>query len=283
MIRHHRFTLIELLAAMAVFTVLLLISMRLFSGTQRMWVRSEQKTNAFADTRAAMEFVAARLQTMIYYAIDDEKVPFKLTVEHTGSDSKFDKGSSSIYFMTAMPMNRRKMATSSDTNRGKRQKTSKLDSFDGFRFLRFRVEDGKLKMDIASSHNSRKFPYLAPPYGTYYSSTPDENKIFVAPFWENNDTASTVTIMKNVTSFKLTPYVSENGKLEKENSDLVGPPALLEIEVSVIDNDEKFTEMTGIATEPGDDENVQKAKKAEREAIQSEYGYTFRRAVVLGK
>ena len=82
-IYRHKFTLVELLAAMAVFSVLLLVSMQLFSGVQRVWVRAEQKTNSFADSRAAMEFIAARLQTMVYYSIkiDDnnsEQVPFGL-------------------------------------------------------------------------------------------------------------------------------------------------------------------------------------------------------------
>ncbi len=271
MLRHHRFTLVELLAAMAVFAVLLLISMRLFSGTQRMWVRSEQKTNAFADTRAAMEFVAARLQTAIYYSVEEQEVPFGLTYENSASDD-FKVDTSSIYFMTAMPMNRKKMDTSADA--GKKSDTKKVDSFEGFRFLRFRCDkDGKLKMDIASSHNSRKFQYLAPPYEVYYTKTPTEGQIFDNDtFWKKNDTLSTVTIMKNVTSFKLVPFVAENGKLIRRESNLEEPPELLEIEISVIDNSEKFEIWNDNGTNAD-----------QKKSIQEEFGYTFRRAVVLGK
>ena len=136
-IYRHKFTLVELLAAMAVFSVLLLVSMQLFSGVQRVWVRAEQKTNSFADSRAAMEFIAARLQTMVYYSIkiDDnnsEQVPFGLKYYDSST-------SSTIYFMTAMPMNRRKNGR-------------EIDLFKGFRFLRFKVENGELRMDIASAH-----------------------------------------------------------------------------------------------------------------------------------
>ncbi len=272
MIRQHKFTLVELLAAMAVFAVLLLISMRLFSGTQRMWVRSEQKTNAFADTRSAMEFVAARLQTMIYYSVDDERVPFQLTVKKAQGEY-FDKDTSSIYFMTSMPMNRKTSNDAGGTggDRNSKQNTKNLDNFDGFRFLRFRVKDGKLKMDIASARNSRKFQYLVPPYGVYYKKTPKEDAIFSSAYWKKDDTLSTVTIMKNVTDFKFTPYVINNsGNLEKDDSDQEEPPELLEIEISVIDNDDKFNDYND-------------ADSAEKDAIKSEYGYTFRRAVQLGK
>ena len=44
----NKFTLIELLAAMAVFSILLMLSIRLFTGAQNLWLRSEQKTDTFA-------------------------------------------------------------------------------------------------------------------------------------------------------------------------------------------------------------------------------------------
>ncbi|WP_419643433.1 PilW family protein, partial [Victivallis vadensis] len=37
------FTLVELLVAMAVFSVMLLLMMQFFSGAQRIWVSTEQK------------------------------------------------------------------------------------------------------------------------------------------------------------------------------------------------------------------------------------------------
>ena len=39
------FTLVELLVAMAVFSVMLLLMMQFFSGAQRIWVSTEQKNN----------------------------------------------------------------------------------------------------------------------------------------------------------------------------------------------------------------------------------------------
>ena len=59
---------------MVVFSILLVISMRLFSGAQQIWLRSEQKTDTFASARTAMEFVSSRLQTISY--VSDE--PFEM-------------------------------------------------------------------------------------------------------------------------------------------------------------------------------------------------------------
>jgi prepilin-type N-terminal cleavage/methylation domain-containing protein len=93
--RRINFTLIELLAAMAVFSILLVVSMRLFSGAQQIWMRSEQKTDTFASARTAMEFIASRMQTIYYH--NDE--PFEITDGVSSGTYEMD----SIWFLSNMP------------------------------------------------------------------------------------------------------------------------------------------------------------------------------------
>ena len=90
-IKKSRFTLVELLVSMAVFSVLLLVSMQIFSGSQKLWLASEQNNRVYADVRSAMEFITSRLQTQAY----SDGMPFRITNDK-------------MYFPTAMPMNRKK-------------------------------------------------------------------------------------------------------------------------------------------------------------------------------
>lgn len=244
------FTLVELLAAMVVFTILLLISMRLFSGAQQLWVRSEQKTNAFADARTAMEFVAVRMQTLVYY----ENVPFCMN----------DDG---VWFATAMPMEDR-------------------DDEYYLRFMKFERDDsdgrGLLVMKIyADKDESRSFIAHFPPFNDDSEAESAWNKVDNK---FNDSSVEKVELIENVTDFKVHGFfaVKTNGDLNltpqkdvnssfKNGSSIKTPPYLMEIEISLIDNKEAYQRWRD---ETDDD------KKKE---IFSEYGYTFRRAILLGQ
>jgi hypothetical protein len=163
--------------------------------------------------------------------------------------------SSTIYFMTTMPMNRRKN-----------------DLFKGFRFLRFKVENGELRMDIASAHDFKKptkFQHLVPPYDSFYKNRPSEGVIFNKPYYDSTEDESSAVIVKNVTAFKLVPF-DDDLKEKSSDTTLTEPPKMLRIELSIIDNADKFAEW-------------QSADNDDKKAIQEEFGYTFQRVVVLGK
>jgi hypothetical protein len=159
--------------------------------------------------------------------------------------------------MTAMPMNRRKNGR-------------EIDLFKGFRFLRFKVENGELRMDIASAHNSTRFQYLVPPYESYYKNRPSEGDIFNKPYYDSTEDESSAVIVKNVTAFKLVPF-DDDLKEKSSDTTLTEPPKMLRIELSIIDNADKFAEWQSA---DNDDD---------KKAIQEEFGYTFQRVVVLGK
>ena len=62
----HSFTLIELIVAMAVFSLMMMMMMQFFSDTQTLWSRSEEKNNMYADARIAMDLMSSALQSVYY-------------------------------------------------------------------------------------------------------------------------------------------------------------------------------------------------------------------------
>ena len=60
------FTLIELVVAMAVFSLMMMLMMQFFVDTQRLWSKSEDKANMYADARVAMDLMASALQSVYY-------------------------------------------------------------------------------------------------------------------------------------------------------------------------------------------------------------------------
>ena len=260
--RRSNFTLVELMVAMGVFVVLLMVSMQIFGGARKLWVRSEQKNSAFAAARTAMEFVAARLQTCVYM----DEMPFELKAA-SSSASHYE----SVFFATTIPMNR------------------KDDNFN-LRFIKFAIEEvkieesdeckktGVLKMRIVSDHTSGDFAKWLPPYRKHKGPN---YKTACGKINDKFDKASgkdSIDIIENVTSFKLFAYNMSakraNAKLKKDTIDAKTqmqntPPYLLEIEISVIDSKENYKKWD-------------KAGKDEKKEIETESGYTFRRAVLLG-
>ena len=261
-----KFTLVELLAAMAVFSVLLLVSMQLFSGAQQLWVRSEQKSNAFSDARTAMEFVAVRLQTVVYY----DSMPFGMDKDE-------------IFFATAMPMENR-------------------DAEYYLRFLKFELDDstekGLLVMKTYSGkENARSFIKHFPPYkkdtdietawdnvktkfGKNISSMTVESENIL---YKDGEDVEAIVVAENVTDFKIHGHFATKdgtgwkltaqkdiGDTFKDGSFIIAPPYLAEVEISIIDNKEAY-------------QRWRKASDTAKKDIFAEYGYTFRRAVVLGQ
>ena len=60
------FTLMEVLVAMAVFTVMMTILLNFFVGTQKLWSGTDSKNELYADARVAMDLFASTLQSQFY-------------------------------------------------------------------------------------------------------------------------------------------------------------------------------------------------------------------------
>lgn len=61
-----RFTLVELMMAMAIFTIISLIMMRFFSSAQQIWSKASQRNEVYADARIALDLIARDLQCALY-------------------------------------------------------------------------------------------------------------------------------------------------------------------------------------------------------------------------
>ncbi|MDD3117666.1 MAG: prepilin-type N-terminal cleavage/methylation domain-containing protein [Victivallales bacterium] len=69
----HGFTLLELIVAMGIFSVLMLMLMQFFSSAQQIWTSSEKRNTVYADARIAMDLMSSVLQTTFYRP---DAVPF---------------------------------------------------------------------------------------------------------------------------------------------------------------------------------------------------------------
>ena len=103
--RVRRFTLVELLVAMAVFVVLLGLLLQFFSGAQRMWINMEQRNNMYADARTVMDILSTMTQNAFYA----EKVGVPFIIEKTQPNKRenegYDKNQYKMYFATLSRQN----------------------------------------------------------------------------------------------------------------------------------------------------------------------------------
>ncbi len=65
-VRKSAFTLVELLVAMAVFSVLMLALMQFFGSAQKLWTYTARKVNMYEDARVAMDLMARDIQSAYY-------------------------------------------------------------------------------------------------------------------------------------------------------------------------------------------------------------------------
>lgn len=280
--KHYKnpFTLVELLAAMAVFAILLAVSLQLFSGAQNIWLRSERKTDTFAGARTAMEFLASRLQTLVFVDTDNDaqRYPFNIDDDSGSKGAELD----SIWFISRMARG----------NGGHYR-----------HIVKFRLVDpdgtqdnaGTLQMIVYSGQNARGsknfYGQLFPTYRD--SSRRDKviksisqanthiNNVFKAvedsgdkPTVDSVETYAAATdIIENVIGLKLEHYTVNadgDGLSNALSGDSSFAPYLIDIELRVLDSRESFLLW-------------QKASNEEKNKIFMEHGYTFRRAVLLGK
>ena len=67
------FTIVELIVAMAIFAILMLILMQIFSATQDVWRKTSEKSDSYESARSVLNIIAGDLQSAIYA---ENGVPF---------------------------------------------------------------------------------------------------------------------------------------------------------------------------------------------------------------
>ena len=75
-IRKNSFTLVEILVAMAVFSILLTLMVQFFASARTLWTANEKRTSVYADASIAMNLMATLLQTTFY---TEGGMPFLIT------------------------------------------------------------------------------------------------------------------------------------------------------------------------------------------------------------
>ncbi len=69
--RKSSFTLVELIVAMAIFSIMMMMVIGFFTDTQKLWSRTDDKNNMYADARIAMDLMSSALQSVYYQAAGD--------------------------------------------------------------------------------------------------------------------------------------------------------------------------------------------------------------------
>ena len=253
--RRRSFTLVELLVAMGVLTLLVMLMLQLFGGAQKLWVANEKRSGIYADARAAMELMAELIGTVqfscgekldennVYQTDASQNTIFSLdTATKSGG-----KNSSAITFLA---------------------KTSRdLPMKDNYcRFISFRLGSsneaalrGKLLMliyadktseDISAAHKADDFYKLFPPYDTNRDTVRNTLNGYFNTLIANfkgydgdGEYEHCQVIAENVVSFKLTAYTLEgtgdSRALKKlaDDADIKEPPYMLEIQLTMLDRD----------------------------------------------
>ena len=105
----HRFTLVEILVAMAVFSILLTLMVQFFASARTLWTANEKRTSVYADASIALDLMANLLQTTFPFI--EEKTPPTPSVNQTPfciksetSSPTGDSGNHKIVFISNSPL-----------------------------------------------------------------------------------------------------------------------------------------------------------------------------------
>lgn len=249
-----KFTLVELIVALAVFSILLLLMLQFFSGAQRIWNGMEKRNEIYANARIAMDLMTSQLQSLYY----TPGIPFKIYTDLGENPEK-----SKIYFATRTG-----------------------DQFPGDSSLKFMTfqcsSENENQLRVAVYCNTESdFNALFPPYGIDGSNVNNYEEA-VAKLVSNScfskeridkGTGSdgkkySSILAENVTGFQIVPYKLINDKMELENgaNEISYVPFMLELRLSMLS--------------PEDFERWVASGKTEE--FRKQHEYTFTRSVFLG-
>ena len=254
--RKIKFTLVELIVAMAVFSILLLLMLQFFTGAQTIWHGMEKRNEIYANARIAMDLMTAQLQNTFY---TNAGIPFVIVNPDT-DDSRIyfatrtgDQfpGNSSLKYMTFQRNNI--TAANSETN----------------------AEQEQLRVAVFcdTSPGTPDFSSFFPPYGvnpvTNFTQATNLLPSRLDGLLTNTQFSS--AIADNVTAFRIIPYRldSDNDIVRDTSSPVQQVPYLVELKLSLL-TPEDFSRWLAI-TNPTDRDN-----------FREENEYTFSRTVYLG-
>ncbi|HJH03668.1 MAG TPA: type II secretion system GspH family protein [Victivallis vadensis] len=259
----YRFTLVELLVAMAVFSILLLFMMQFFTGSQKIWVSMEEKNNLYADARVSMDLISTLLQGT-YFA--QGQVPF--LIDDIGTEN------SKIYFPTQSQMDLIEDAGKVifvSIQRGTTNATSDQ--------LRMAVLS-----DADKNDTTYDFSLFFPPYVDKYSSARDAlmnntdgvKKLLDKKMTPTDETGDCVTLLDNVTGFRLIPMEKDGAEIKTITGNSFDEiPFMIEIQLSLMSKKNYDFWVNELKGNTGTESTQAKNYRAQHE-------HTFTRTVYLG-
>ena len=254
--RRSSFTLVELLVAVGLLSLIVMLLLQLFSGAQKIWLSSEKTNNVYSDARVAMERMAQLFNTIQFSHGEKEvtvngetviqrekKKDMIFSINTANKDGNYY--SNSIVFVSKSPIR-----TAANRHRN-------TTNFISFRLGANSDENkrGKLYMVIYSylEHEST-FNDFFPNYGTSERDLKltDLKNELNALYENGSENAYCQVIAENVVEFKINAYVlNSSDKLEKkaESADVAEPPYMIEIQLTVLDPDsyKRWQELSGDA------------------------------------
>ena len=257
----HCFTLVEILVAMGVFSILLTLMVQFFSGARTLWVANEKRSAVYADASAAIDLMAKLLQTTYF---SENSTPFEISNAPTSGNfaSQPVAGwNSKIMFVSDSPM--------------------RLPGNGSIRYLKLQrgptagTNDNVLQLRVFSdSDDSDGFSLCFQPFGTTPQTVVGARTLIQSKLDNYSDAAHVKTILHNVTGLKFTP-VNRDGTKIVSAATHYNPPAGIEIELSLMPDEAAAKEWSAMASSTD-------AEKTLRNNFRNKNEYTFRRTVWLG-
>ena len=246
-----KFTLAEILVAMAVFSILLVLMMQFFSGAKTLWTANEKRSVVYSDTATVLDLMSSLLQSTfctfdnaganqtpfeIVKSSDDDKIYFN-------SNSRMKLSGGSIRYLS---FQRISQSGESLNNILALKIYSDSDADFSGGFWEFNLPSGNNDRDNATTFIRGKLDGFSLPA----SGTSRNVKI----------------LLRNVTGIEFTP-INEDGS----TASLTTTPVAVKIKLTVMETEAKLREWNAMPN--GDAKNN----------FRQENEYTFYRTVWLGK
>ncbi|MBP5530915.1 MAG: prepilin-type N-terminal cleavage/methylation domain-containing protein [Lentisphaeria bacterium] len=245
--RRKSFTLVELLVAVGLLSLIMMLLLQLFSGAQKIWTSNEKTGNVYADARVAMELMADLLNTVQFSHGEDDstgnRTKSRDMIFSLDTKTKNDGRDSGSIIFAASAASRNLPVENNPV------------CFVSFLLSNSDNTKGKLFMVVYSDKNAAseaEFYKYFPPYSSLGSSRDTakgnlktQMDALVAGYSSTAAAESEFcqVIAENVVAFKLSAYYLKNGQLEKKKStdsdaaDVAEPPYMIEIQLTVLDAD----------------------------------------------
>ena len=242
-----KFTLVEILVSMAVFSILLVLMMQFFAGAKTLWTANEKRSTVYTDASTAFDFMADLLQSTFcsFDTAGNNVTVFEI--------DKSEAGMHKIYFNS----------------------NSHISLGGGpVRYLSFQRAGSDKALYLTVFHDNKG---ADPDFSRCFwefdldGGMVDKARDFVKGKL-NTVNADSKIILRSVTELEFEPLDASGNSV----SNLTVTPVAVRIKLSLMENEAKLTEWNAMPESTEDEKKLKKEFKNQNQ-------YTFYRTVWLGK